>query len=145
MNDSCQSPATSQGLSPAAWSLLFLSLLALGAGLLTLFQFDPETVDWLPKCPVYQVFGWHCPGCGATRAAHALLNGNVSGAMAKNPLLITAGPFLVAFCFWKRRRSGPGWATTISARAVLVFLCVLVTFAVLRNLPGYPFELLAPH
>ncbi len=66
-------------------------------------------------------------------------------ALAKNPLLVGAGPLIVAYGVWKRQREGRGWTTTVSARAILILLAVLIVFAILRNLPGYPFELLAPH
>ena len=89
--------------------------------------------------------GWHCPGCGATRAAHGLVHGDVPRALAKNPLLVGGGPVLVGYCIWKRRTVGPGWATTISAKAIWTLLGVLLVFAVLRNIPAYPFTLLAPH
>jgi hypothetical protein len=120
----------------------FACLLALA---LVLYRFDPATVSWLPKCPLYQLTGWHCPGCGVTRAAHALLNGDIPGAIAKNPLLVTAAPFMAAYCIWKRRQNGPGWTTSFSAKTIVGLLLVLLLFAVLRNIPGYPFELLAPH
>lgn len=121
------------------------SAVAVLAGVALLYFVDPAGVDWLPKCPLHQLTGWHCPGCGITRAGHALLHGDVQGALAKNPLVVVAGPFLVGFCIWKRWREGRGWSTKVSARAILGLLAVLIVFAVLRNLPGYPFELLAPH
>ncbi len=111
---------------------------------LLLYRVDPSTVNWLPKCPVHQLTGWHCPGCGITRAAHALLHGNVREALAKNPLVVLAGPCLAGYCLWMQRRDGRDWSTKVSARAIFALLAVLVVFAVLRNLPGYPFELLAP-
>lgn len=116
----------------------------LGAGAI-LYRVDPASVSWLPKCPLYQITGWHCPGCGITRAAHALLHGDVAGALAKNPLIVGATPILAGYCIWKRRREGRGWTTTISSRAVIGLLVILLAFAVLRNIPIYPFELLAPH
>jgi len=62
-----------------------------------------------------------------------------------NPLVVVAGPFLAGYCIWKRRREGADWSTNVSASAILTLLAVLIVFTVLRNLPGYPFELLAPH
>jgi hypothetical protein len=126
----------------ATLAVTFACLLALA---LILYRFDPATVSWLPKCPLYQLTGWHCPGCGITRAAYALLHGDIPGAFAKNPLLMAAAPFAAVYCIWKRRQAGPGWATTIPAKAIVGLLLVLLVFAVLRNIPGYPFELLAPH
>lgn len=134
-------PARS-GAAAVAFGIILSGLLAGG---LILYQVDPAAVSWLPKCPLYQLTGWHCPGCGVTRAAHALLHGDVPGALAKNPLLVGAAPIVAGYCVWKRRREGRGWTTKISARAVLGLLAVLLVFAVLRNIPVYPLELLAPH
>jgi hypothetical protein len=52
---------------------------------------------------------------------------------------------MAAYCIWKRRQNGPGWTTSFSAKTIVGLLLVLLLFAVLRNIPGYPFELLAPH
>ncbi len=128
---------------PAAFGGIAATVLI--AGGLLLYLVDPVTVDWLPKCPVHYLTGWHCPGCGTTRAGHALLHGDLAQALAMNPLVVVAGPFLAGYCIWKRRREGADWSTNVSASAILTLLAVLIVFTVLRNLPGYPFELLAPH
>lgn len=106
---------------------------------------DPAGVWWLPKCPLYQMTGWHCPGCGITRAAHALVQLDLAAAWRMNPLVVTAAPLVAGYCGWMRYRVGRGWTTAISPRAIAGFMAAVIVFAVLRNLPGYPFELLAPH
>jgi hypothetical protein len=128
----------------SAISATILLAVVLGTGLL-LYAVDPAGVAWLPKCPLHQITGWHCPGCGVTRAAHALLHGDLLGAFNKNALLLFLTPLLLLYCGWKRRREGRAWSTTISRRAILGLLALLLLFAVLRNIPVYPFELLAPH
>jgi hypothetical protein len=40
----------------------------------------------LPLCPLANLTGWPCPSCGLTRAALALLRGDVAGALALHPL-----------------------------------------------------------
>jgi hypothetical protein len=120
-----------------------LAAVALG-GAIALYAVDPAA-DWLPKCPLFQMTGWHCPGCGATRAAHALLHGEFGRALSMNPLLVCVAPPAAAYWMWNRHRHGAAWSTSIPARAVLVVLIVMVGYGVLRNLPWYPFTLLAPH
>lgn len=43
---------------------------------------------WGIPCPFRAVTGWLCPFCGGTHLAAALLNGDVVGAWAANPLLL---------------------------------------------------------
>jgi hypothetical protein len=47
-------------------------------------------------CPFKRVTGLPCPGCGATRAAVSLLQGDLSGAVAWNPLAMAALGVFVA-------------------------------------------------
>lgn len=71
-----------------------------------------------------------------TRAAHALLHGDVAAAFRFNPLGMALIPLgLVAFAAGMRRM-GP--------KTAWVLALVVIMFGVLRNLPGQPFELLAP-
>lgn len=45
------------------------------------------TALWMPKCMFKTFTGLDCPSCGATRAAHAILNGNLKEAFLFNPFL----------------------------------------------------------
>ena len=121
----------------------------LGGAALYLLANNPPTDDsYYPKCLSYQLTSIHCPGCGATRAVHALLNFNVLQALAYNPVLIALlpfGVFALGRTFWHRARgTTPGrlpgfvWFPRIVA-------IVFIVFWILRNIPVYPFELLAPH
>lgn len=104
---------------------------------------------FLPRCGFHVVTGLHCPGCGNTRASHALLHGDVAGAMRQNALFVIALPFLL---FWAGRswlawvypqRIGPlpfRWHYSYS----LALIGLVVVFGVARNLPYAPFDRLAP-
>jgi len=83
-----------------------------------------------PVCPIHQLTGLNCPGCGATRALHQLVHGHVGAAVGFNPLVIIGLPFLG----WILTRPGWLWAA----------VTVVVMFGVVRNIPAYPFTLLAP-
>src|SRR5262245_60734459 len=115
-----------------------------------LIAVTPPTPDSLyPKCVLYQTTGLHCPGCGGGRAAHSLLNGRVLTAMRFNVFAVFALPVLAliliraavcrAFAIPTRRRKPlPAWC-------IWLLFVALVTFGVLRNIPVYPFTLLAPY
>ena len=48
------------------------------------------------RCPVAELFGVPCPGCGLTRAALALAAGDLEGAVGMHPL----APVLIPFGVW---------------------------------------------
>lgn len=119
----------------------------MGATVLLLWWFDPRQLP-LPVCTLYRLTGLHCPGCGAVRATHGLLQGQWVSALRHNALWVLALPLVVyaAASETRRRLSGralPGNLVTkrwFFAAAVTVAL----VFAVVRNIPIHPFVLLAP-
>jgi hypothetical protein len=44
-----------------------------------------------PGCPLRELSGVPCPGCGATRLVRSLLEGDPAGAFLHNPLVFLAG------------------------------------------------------
>ena len=129
-------------------------LVALGVlaalGLFYLSRNDPEGGALYPKCVFKKVTGYHCAGCGSTRAAHALAHLDVPAALRKNPLFVIGLPFLVtgiamegAAWLLGDRYQGPRvrlrgiWIWTVPA--------LLIGFWIARNVPVWPFFLLAPH
>lgn len=92
--------------------------------------------SWLPPCLFHKLTGLHCPGCGNTRALHALLHGDFAAALSHNLLMVPMGLTLLALLLRPRLASN---------HALCLTLALLVTlFFVARNLPWYPFTLLAP-
>ncbi len=125
----------------------FAFVAAAVVGLLIIRQTDPADSSWLPPCPLHWLTGWHCPGCGATRALHALLHGELGEAFWQNPLLVSLAPAVLALCLWHwaTRGSATVWTLAVPPAGIWLALFVLIAFGVLRNLPFYPFHLLAPH
>src|SRR3954447_22940895 len=60
----------------------------------------PHGQAFYPQCPLYALTGVYCPGCGATRAVHALINGHLGAAAHDNVLLLVALP-LVLYLWWR--------------------------------------------
>ena len=106
------------------------------AGLVFLYFHPPGSTPWLPQCLFYRITGFYCSGCGATRALYAALHGNFPEALRYNLLLF---PFLIAVCLllWKPRLALNPWI-------VWPLSIILVLYWILRNIPVYPFLLLAP-
>ena len=117
------------------------------AGIILLRVFDPATSGVFPPCPVRYLTGLYCPGCGSLRAMHALLHGELGRAWAMNPLMIVMLPFILyglvsAALLELRGRGLP--EVMLPANCIRAFCVVVVLYAVARNLPLYPFDLLAP-
>lgn len=128
------------------WQLAVLALVGL-AGLAALFAFDPAGSSVFPPCPFHAVTGLHCPGCGTARALHQLLHGNLLGALSLNPLMVSALPFIAyaGLSAAVRAVRGRGLPRVfLPAAWIWVIFGVIVLFWILRNIPVYPFSLLAP-
>ena len=118
-----------------------------GAAIVLLRVFDPAASGVFPPCPVRYLTGLYCPGCGSLRAMHALLHGDIGRAWAMNPLMMVTLPFLtyglVSEALLELRGSRLP-EVMIPASWIRAFCFVVVLYAVARNLPLYPFDLLAP-
>lgn len=120
-------------------------ILAIGLAAFVVGYFNPTTAGFFPVCPLHQITGLSCPGCGLTRGFHALIHGDIFGALGFNALLpifgfvfayLSLSLFLTAF-----RGRGLSWKI-FTPTATYGFLFVVAAFFVLRNLPFYPFNLL---
>ena len=118
-----------------------------GVAIVLLRVFDPAASGVFPPCPVRYLTGLYCPGCGSLRAMHALLHGDIGRAWAMNPLMIVTLPFLtyglVSEALLELRGSRLP-EVMLPASWIRAFCFVVVLYAVARNLPLYPFDLLAP-
>ncbi|MDF9834011.1 hypothetical protein M2103_002246 [Ereboglobus sp. PH5-5] len=106
----------------------------------------PVPPAWYPPCPLHALTGLFCPGCGSARVFHDLAHGNFRAACGHNLLIVAAIPFIVVWGVRSlnrvlRRNLPPQQVSPGLARVVLV---AVVGFMLARNLPWWPFTLLAP-
>jgi len=101
----------------------------------------------VPPCPFHAATGLWCPGCGLTRATHALLHGHVMTGLGYN--LLT--PFLFGLIGWTWLASmGKALGRPIPEPSVVpkkIWVGVIVAvavFTVARNIPVTPLSSLAP-
>lgn len=99
-------------------------------------------------CAWHEITGLYCPGCGAGRACRAILQFHFVEAFCCNPVFVLLLP-LFGLYFAVRITD---WAITggnhtdwkISVRLLIVILIFVLVYGVIRNIPFYPFTLLAP-
>ncbi len=117
-----------------------------------LYHVNPEDNPLVPSCSFYHFTHLYCPGCGMTRALHAVMHGHFALAFSFNLLW----PFLLFFVattisLWLRYL----WTGKSPFERVNLFLqkypsfgwlvlIVLLLFWIGRNILLYPFTLLAP-
>ncbi|MCB1259518.1 MAG: DUF2752 domain-containing protein [Acidimicrobiales bacterium] len=100
---------------------------------------DPNTnAGIFPACYFKEITGLDCPGCGLTRAAHALLLGDPLRALNHNVLSLIVFPVLLyAYIAWFAGTLG--WKLPqlkMTPRMGWVAAGLVIGFWVVRNLPG---------
>ena len=133
-------------LRPMQWAALAGTAIAVPVGVWLLWNFDPNAADSpFPRCMFQAFTGLFCIGCGMTRALHALVHGDLVGALSMNPLGILTLPLIpliiAASNGWKPRWLRPLLGVVMEPKFWLV---VLPVYWIARNLPWFPFTLLAP-
>lgn len=136
--------ASSRGSKGRRWLAVGAGLVL--AGLALLHVFSPETSGFYPRCGLYVLTGLHCPGCGSLRALHHLTHGRLEAAVDSNALLILglAGGLAWSLVCWIGRKPILPRVGRAAPRILLGLLILSAVFGLLRNLPWYPFAVLAP-
>ena len=134
------------GLRWGRLAILLGALVSTGAATWLLMNGGPSAMPW--TCLLHDLTGLHCPGCGMTRAANAVLEGNVAAAFRFNPLGVILLPLalvaLVPEVLGWLRGCPPAWRFPLGKRGAWILAWLVIGFAVLRNLPFPPFNWLAP-
>lgn len=125
-----------------------IALILLGAGLCLIYIFiNPNEVDFLPRCPFYVFTGYYCAGCGSQRATHQLLNFNIVGVLQQNifflfVLLVMVYQLLITLI--NKYANKKTYNYIHHPKTPIIVLIIVLLFWLLRNIPYYPFNLLAP-
>jgi hypothetical protein len=106
-------------------------LLFLLATAFVLYRFPPAAYAFYPRCPIHELTGLLCPGCGATRALAALLHGNLVAALRQNALFVCLLPF--AGLYLLSALHGRNWPRLPAPLLASIFVAAAV-FTVARNL-----------
>jgi len=111
------------------------------------FALDPAKSPVFPKCIFHSTTGYYCPGCGSQRAIHDLLHLNFAGVIKSNFLFLPAALLIVYYYsrfFLNKKLNWKLPNIFYFKNTPWIILAVIVIFWILRNLPVYPFSVLAP-
>ncbi|WP_416135560.1 DUF2752 domain-containing protein [Aquimarina sp. 2201CG5-10] len=123
----------------------------IGAGVLILLSlyyfYNPNGVNFFPKCPFHSLTGLHCPGCGSQRALHQLLHFNFIKTLDYNALYILGIATIIynlsiktANKYFKKEY----YNYLYHPKTPLFIGIIIIVFWILRNIDIYPFNILAP-
>jgi len=116
--------------------------------ILLLYFYNPSVTKVFPPCPLNYITGLYCPGCGSLRTIHSLLNGEFVEAFGYNPLLIVLIPLIIYLLLAQPGLILKGRSLVPNLKYPAWFyralISVIILYGVLRNIPAFPFSLLAP-
>lgn len=121
----------------------FIPVIITMAGIFYYFA-DPQKTVVMPKCPMRMLTGWQCPSCGAQRALHELLHGNLIRAISYNFFFIIAVPFLcvtVYAIYMKQKDSQSTMLVKLynfvtSRYTLMAYLFAFLLWWIVRNIIG---------
>jgi hypothetical protein len=137
--------AVSTPVQPSRRTVLITGAIGL-AGAAYVGLLDPTKRSLFTPCPLREITGIWCPGCGLTRGVHFFLRGDLATSFGFNlfaPLLVIAVAYwwiaTATKAFTGRR---PPVIVRNSRATTIVALVAALVFTIARNTP--PFRALAP-
>ncbi|MCX6151092.1 MAG: DUF2752 domain-containing protein [Ignavibacteriales bacterium] len=112
-----------------------------------LFFASPNDLKYFVRCPFHSITGLYCPGCGSLRGCYAIIHGDVLKALDYNFFMVLSIPFLaysLALFFIREITKKPSKGKYIKPVYLWSLLISILVFWILRNIPVYPFNILAP-
>ena len=102
-----------------------------------------KILDFGLICPFYEILHLYCPGCGGTRMAVAILDGEFYQAFRYNPFAFTTAPFMGIIYIWQSyeyifKNRLIAWLDKL----LIIYAILLLIFGVIRNLSLFSY--LAP-
>lgn len=94
------------------------------------------------NCPIKEITGLYCPGCGITRMLQAILQLNFYQAFRYNPLLFISLPFFIFFTIEGIITKKEPLYNKIPNKILITIIIIFIIYGILRNLPLFDF--LAP-
>lgn len=112
--------------------LIIAAAAALGVGA---YFFDPVGGSFpYPRCWIKLLTGYDCPGCGSTRALHALVHGRIAEAWDYNPALFFVVPLIGLVVIAESDRYPRLRRYLLSPAAAVMIIAAAAVWTVFRNL-----------
>ncbi|WP_067780733.1 DUF2752 domain-containing protein [Actinomyces vulturis] len=111
------------------WSILPIGVLAIAIARVSV------SVPQGPGCSFHYATGLWCPGCGGTRALHAMCHGQWSEAWGYNPAAFIIVPGLIAMSIWVACQTPVRSLPVLPVKTIMVAAMMLIAFGVARNIP----------
>ena len=127
-------------------ALIILAAAVLAAAALFYVYFTTEGEGAGIPCVFYQITGFYCSGCGASRALRSILHLDFYQAIRYNAVFTAAFPMLAAYFSALSISYIRFGEDRISRKIPVKFLWIIIgaaiLYGILRNIP--PFDFLAP-
>ena len=127
-------------------ALVFCAGAVCAVGAFYLYHHNPYSYP-LP-CIFHLLTGLYCPGCGAGRACYSLLHLRFKDALSYNPLMTLLIPLICLYIMVRvidwMITGGNHVDGKISVKLLVWILVLVFIYGALRNIPVFPFTLLAP-
>lgn len=115
--------------------ILTVAAIAVAAVGVLMFVVDPVQASWFPQCPSRLLTGYLCPGCGSSRAMHALVHGHIAAAWHYNAALLFALPLMALLVAGKVAGPTSRLRRIMQHPAVPIVVTVsVIVWTVVRNL-----------
>lgn len=111
--------------------------------------------DWvfniIPSCIFKRLTGFYCISCGGTRTIKFLLNFDFQNALRENILIVFVCLVFIVFLItynisvlFENVKTRDLLDNVFSLKIIIYIIIMALIFMIIRNIPYYPFELLAP-
>lgn len=93
-------------------------------------------------CPIKEITGFYCPGCGITRMFYSILKLDIYAAFRYNPLVFLTLPIGIYLYIDYLVRKDKSLYKKIPEKLWYIIIVIFIIYGILRNIPSFDF--LAP-
>ncbi|MDR3000119.1 MAG: DUF2752 domain-containing protein [Fibromonadaceae bacterium] len=120
--------------------IIFLLTIVFIFAIIIYGKLNPENFPFFPKCIFKMLTSFDCPGCGAQRTIHYLLNLEFANAIRTNAFLVLAIPYILLGLIIEFSRDDKVFINKVynklyGSTAALAALVIIISWWIFRNVP----------